>query len=318
MDSLQVMGVCDKNGFCLPRIDGSSRPKGFSIIKQSILDYNIRTQFRDSTSKETKEISQNESIEIKLKFPLILKDRYTLIMGLAYKKEEYEFDDPEGLQNEFHRHLEDKPLRSLGTTFYVDRRFKGKHFLYSRVGLFLNGDFNEGPLFDYFRSSITMLYGTKVNKWKTWAIGLSYSYRFGELAVYPILQYNKQFNDRFGFEMALPVKTEFRYRLNPKNYFFFTNRLGGDNYILNFDELASESLFLGNSNFLSLITYEREVYDFLWVTLSAGVRANINFNLQEDSRLINNEKPFVENKIDTAPLIRFGLFIVPPRKWMNK
>lgn len=318
VDSLQVMGICDENGFCLPRINDMSRPKGFSIIQQSILNYNIKTQFRDSAFTQTDEISQNETYEIKVKFPLILKDNYNFIMGLNYKKEEYEFDDPEQLQNEFHQHLEDKPLRSVGTTFYLDKRFKGTHYLYSRLGLFLNGDFDEGPLLDYFRNSIAVLYGTKVDKWKTWALGISFSYRFGQMAIYPLLQYNKQFTDRFGFEMALPVKTEFRYRINPKNYLFFTNRLGGDNYILNFDELANESLFLGNSNFLSLVTYEREIYDFLWMTFSAGVRANINFDLQEDNRLINNEVPFVENTLGTAPLLRFGFFIVPPRKWMEK
>jgi len=100
-------------------------------------------------------------------------------MGLAYKVEEYKFSNPKDLTNSFHQQLEDKPLRSIGTTFYLDKRFKGKHYFYSRVGLFLNGDFEEGRMIDYLRSSVTALYGTKVNKWKTWGVGLSYSYRFG-------------------------------------------------------------------------------------------------------------------------------------------
>jgi hypothetical protein len=313
-----MMGVCDANGYCIPNVDDVSRPKGVSIIFQSVLEYDIHSQFRDSSSVQSDEIEQNESVEIKLKFPLILKDRYKMAMGLVYKKEEYEFDDPEESQNLFHRHLEEKPLRSIGTTFYLDKRFKGRHYLYSRVGLFLNGDFNSGPLEDYFRSSITVLYGTKVNTWKTWSIGLSYSYNFGRLALYPVLQYNKQFNEHWGFEMALPVKTEFRYILNPKNYFFFVNRLGGDNYILNFDGLSDNSLYLGKADFISMLTYEREIHDFLWFTVSVGLRYNINFDLSEESRLVSNDKPIVANEMDTAPLIRAGLFIVPPRKWMNK
>ncbi len=316
-DSLKRVGVCDGNGYCIPKIENLARPKGISIVRQSILDYDIKTRFRDSSNTQREEISQNESLEIKLKFPLVLKDKYRIYMGLFYKVEEFEFDEPQQLQNEFHQHIEDKPLRSIGGTAYLDLRFKGRHYFYSRASFSLNGDYDNGPALDYFRTSITSLYGTKASRSKTWGYGLSYSYRFGQLAIYPILHYNKQFNDKWGFEVVLPVKTELRYRLNPKNYFYLINRLGGDNYVLSFDQLSENNLFLGKSHFLSLLTYEREVYDFFWVTVSAGLRANINFNLTENNTLLGNEKPFIENQLNTAPLIRFGIFIVPPKKWMS-
>lgn len=317
VDSLKMIGVCDGKGFCIPKIENLARPKGISIVRQSIVDYDIKTQFRDSSNTQKDEISQNESLEIKLKFPLVLKDKYRIYMGLFYKVEEFEFDEPQQLQNEFHQHIEDKPLRSIGGTAYLDLRFKGQHYFYTRASFSLNGDYDRGPAVDYFRTSVSSLYGTKVNRSKTWGYGLSYSYRFGQLAIYPILHYNKQFNDKLGFEMVLPVKTEIRYKVNPKNYLYFVNRLGGDNYVLNFDQLNENNLFLGKSHFLSLLTYEHEVYDFFWVTLSAGVRANINFDLTENNALLGNEEPFIDNQLQTAPLIRFGIFIVPPRKWME-
>jgi len=141
---------------------------------------------------------------------------------------------------------------------------------------------------------------------------------FWNLGLYPILHYNKQITERFGFEMTLPVKTEFRYQINPKNYLFFLNRLSGDNYILNFDEFENQGLFLGKSNFVSMLTIEKEIYDFLWFSFSAGVRANINFDLSEETRLIRSRAPLLTNQLALAPLINIGIFIVPPRKWLAK
>ena len=68
-DSLSMMGICDENGFCIPGIDDMRRPKGFTFNYTSVLDYDITSQFRDSSQKDTEEINQNQSIEIKLKFP---------------------------------------------------------------------------------------------------------------------------------------------------------------------------------------------------------------------------------------------------------
>ncbi len=312
------MGICDINGFCIPNIANMSRPKGISIIQQSTLDYGITSKFRDSIAKQNGEIRHNESVEIKLKFPLILKKQTQIFMGLNYRNEEFEFENSNQLQSEFHRHLEEKPLRTVGSTIYLDKRFKGRHYFYTRVSFSLNGDFNDGKAFNYFRSSVTSLYGTKVSASKTWGYGLSYSYRFGRLALYPILHYNKQFNKKWGFEALLPLKTEFRYQPNEKNYFYLINRLNGANYVLTFDQLTDKNLFLAYSEFISMVTYEREIYDFLWFTVSAGMRANFRFDLTESNTVINNDEPLVRNTLNQAPLIRFGIFIVPPKRFMNK
>lgn len=318
IDSLQKIGVCDLNGFCIPNIANMARPKGISIIQQSTLDYGITSKFRDSSFKQTEDIQHNESVEIKLKFPIILKKKTKIYMGLNYRTEDFEFENSNQLQNEFHKHIEEKPLRTLGTTVYLDKRFKGRHYFYTRGSFSFNGDFNDGNPMDYFRSSVTSLYGTKVSTSKTWGYGLSYSYRFGQLALYPIIHYNKQFNKKWGFEALLPLKTEFRYQPNEKNYFYFVNRLNGANYVLTFDELAEKNLFFAYSEFISMVTYEREIYDFLWFTFSAGMRANFRFDLTESNTLIGIDEPLVESSLKRAPLIRFGFFIVPPKKFMNK
>ena len=223
LDSLYAIGACDNEGFSVSGIKNNIRPRAFSIIQQRVLSYNLSTQFKDSNRVDEREIRRNRSTEIKAKIPIFLKDNYSFIVGLNYREEEFSFTNSKSLTNELHKYLENRELRSVGATFYLNRKFKGRHFLFSRAGVFLNGSYNKGKAANYLRSSLTVLYGTKVDSSKLWGIGLSYSYRFGRLALYPILQYNKQFNKKWGFEMTLPVKTEFRYQLNGKNNFYTFN-----------------------------------------------------------------------------------------------
>lgn len=318
IETWQNLGVCDTNGYCVSKIKTNIRPKGLSLVYQRVLDYNIRSRFKDSSFVDEKEIRRNRLIEFKMKVPLVLKEKYNLVMGFNYVEEEFSFSNDEPLTNEFHRHLEDRPLKSIGTTFYLDRKFKGNHFLFSRAAISLNGDYSGNNKTEYLRSSLTFLYGTKIDSTKMWGYGLSYSYRFGRLALYPLLFYNKQFTEKWGFEMALPVKTEFRYTPNLKNIFYFTNQLGGANYVLDFEEISEDNLFFGKSHYLGFLSYEREIYDFIWLGVSVGTQININFDLDKKNRLNSNEAPFIDNQLDPAPFFRLGLYIVPPKKMYYK
>lgn len=321
-DSLRRIGVCDADGFCEPGIKGMPRPKGFSIIQENLMDYKITTKVRDSNTAFTNEIQRNKELEVNLRFPIVLKDNHNIIAGLEYKEEEFGFERPNDSQNEFVRDLENKALRKFGLKLYYSRSFVGKHYIYSRTSFSLNGDlvgddFHNSSYLDHFRFSFSTIYGTKVNGSKTYGFGLSFGYNFGELSAYPIFYYNKQWNDKWGLELRLPIKTELRYFLDKKNLFYFTNRLWGDNYILRLNSVQQDNAYLGIASYRSLMTYEREIYDFLWFTVSAGVRFNINFDVSDQDDFINNRDPLIENDLAAAPMFRFGIFIVPPRKMME-
>jgi hypothetical protein len=316
-DSLYQLGICDENGFCIPTLSGMPRPKGVEITRHGTLDYSLNTNIRDSASIGPAQIKQNRKWEVALRFPVLSTPRFKMAGGLRYTVEEFRFENPENLNNNFQRHLQNKPLRSLKSTWYVARPFKGNKYLLGRAGFSLNGDFVDRSLEAYFRGFAAALYGVKVNNSKTWGVGLSYSYTLGNRAVYPLVSYNKQFTPRMGVDMLLPVSIKLRYIPNQKNVFYFQNKLEGDNYNVDFEPLQSQPLFLGKADFLSFITYERELYDFLWITVSAGCRANINFDLSNKGEFINRKSPYIENTLGPAFFYRAGVFIVPPKKWMK-
>lgn len=317
-DSLFHNGICDRNGFCLPSIEGLPRPKGIQITQNRNLNYSIETTIRDSTTIDKSEIKNDRKWEFKVKFPVISKPQFKLVVGLQYSVEEFKFEQPDKLTNEFQKKLENKPLRSIRNTFYLLKPFKGNKYLLGRTGVSLNGDFVDRELNSYFKWFAAGIYGIKASSTKTWGFGLSYSYSLGNWAVYPLLAYNKQFDNKLGVELLLPVSVKLRYIPNEKNVFYFNNKLEGDNYNLEFDNLPNNNLFLGKSSFRSFITYEREVHDFLWFTISAGISENINFDLSSRDEFVSNNTPYINNELGTAPFLEAGIFVVPPRSWLKK
>ena len=71
-------------------------------------------------------------------------------------------------------------------------------------------------------------------------------------------------------------------------------------------------------NLLTKITYEREIYDFLWFGLSVGNRFNIAFDLSEKNTFLNRNTPQVTNELKNAIFYQASIFLVPPKKWRNK
>lgn len=319
LDSLFSIGVCDKEGYCIPNLQGLPRPKGLEISQRRNIDYSIDTKVRDSAQISQEDIRRDKQFEINLRFPIINKSGFKLAGGLRYRIEEFSFEDPAELTDEFQQKLEDKPLRSVRTAFYLVKPLKGNKYLFGRMGFGLNGDFNNGPvdLKSYFKGFAAALYGKKVNRTKTWGVGVSYSYTLGNLGIYPIFAYNKQLDKKFGVELLLPVSAKLRYIPSPKNIFYFENKLEGENYNLEFEGFQDQTLFLGKSNFISFLTYEREIHDFLWFGFSAGYRFNINFDLSRQDEFVNNRDPFIDNRLGVAPFYKVGIFLVPPQKWLK-
>ncbi len=117
----------------------------------------------------------------------------------------------------------------------------------------------------------------------------------------------------------LPSNAKLRYSPNPKNYCYAIAELNGANYTIRLPDSTlarNSSLYLQKSEVRLLLNYEREIYDFLWFGLEAGVRTNINFNLSESVH--HRRDPIIRNQLNHALLLNASLFIVPPRKFVKE
>lgn len=307
---------CNDSTFCIPGVEGLPRTKGIVITRELVRDYRINTDLENGLTDEA-EIRRNRRWTFKLRAPILLKDNIKIGAGLKYFVEEHNFEDPESLNNDFYKNLEDRPLRSIRADVFIMKPTRGNKYFLLRVSGALNGDFDGIDLTsNYFKFSIAPLIGWKRNNYLSYAVGIAYSEIFGRRSIYPVFAYNHTFSPRWGIESILPAELKLRYNsLDKKNFMYLKAELAGSNYTLNFFENREEPVFLQKSEVRFMFNWEREIYDFLWFGVEAGVRKNINFNLSETANI--RAERLVENHLNEAFVANISIFIVPPRKFLE-
>ncbi len=325
IDSLAQLGVCTPHGFTIPSILGLPRSKGLEVFQERIPNYDLNSQFTETDSTFNNAIRRTKSWSARLRIPVVNKDYFKFIVGFKYYQQEFAFEQPVLEGNPFHSSIEDKPLRSMGLSLYSVHSFIGNKYLAFRGTLRLNGDFETGTIRSHQKTSFTGLYGIKQHRYKTWGFGVSYSNSFGRSSVYPVFFLKHRYRPKWAVELLLPLSARLLYRPNEKNNLYVETKLEGDNYNINLDGFSEVPLYLEKADVKAMFTYEHEVYDFFWVSASGGYRWNINFDVSDSDaffdrafNLGNSDNLAISNTIGGAPFFRFGIFLVPPKKWLEE
>ena len=298
-----------------------TRSKGIIIKQERVFNYRISSDGTDAGfGKGEDEVQFNKRWQFKLRFPVIMKPGFKLAMGLEYFKEEYHFEGFPENDYPFYQSLEDKPLRSVGTTFYLVKPWLGNRYFMMRLGVKFNGDEGLGNLIDSdkLRVSVAPLMGWKKNPYTSYAFGFAYSFDFGRQNIYPVIAYNHTFNNRLGLETILPLEVKLRYTLTEKNLFFATTEFNGATYNIKLDEPSfpsDQDYYLRKSELRFTLTYEREIHDWLWFSVETGLRGNFTFELVDSAK--RNANVVIDNELNTAYLLNASIFMVPPRKFLD-
>lgn len=305
-----------------PSVVGDRRSKGIRVSYNLVTPYSIEsTPTVPDLGKGSARLRKLEEIEFSLRIPISWKGRTTIVAGLGYLYEEYNFENPAALSYDLYTNLENKHLNSLDGQVFVLHALNHREFIGSRLGLELNGDYQdmELPFRQQAKGSIAAVYGWKANPYTVYAFGAYYSYTWGRPSVYPIIVWNQTFNKRWGVEVVLPQSFRLRRNLSEKTIFLLGARVNGRSYHIISDAPPLSDypyLELRNSNVLLFLEYEQELYDFLWFGATAGYRYNINFNVAEENSFSNSR--IIENRVGASPYFTFSLFVVPPRSLLNR
>src|SRR5690606_31041710 len=110
-----------------------------------------------------------------------------------------------------------------------------------------------------------------------------------------------------------------RNTLSEKSFLLGGFDVEGDSYHIAIDSPplnTIKTLELRRSDVRLLLTFEQEIYDFLWLGISGGYRFNINFNLSENNHFSNDF--ILKNDIENSPFITLSIFAVPPKSLQEK
>lgn len=293
------------------------RPK-FLILDYTFLrDVYVTGKSRDN-EVATADLISNERFGMKLRFPIVMKSKLTLLGGINIKKEFFDFDIPVEDQSGYYSELDRRFLNILGFSVIMKKPRTDKKFTYA----FLNGSLNSNDIslteiIDQLK--ITLAYVIVIDKSPITQIGYggAFGYIFGGPAFYPVFIYNHTFTDRLGLEMMLPKSAKLRYTFSPEMHLLFTTEVNGASYyvrdvsIAGFTDVTFQRSAIGIN-----LTFEREIYDWLWFGITGGYNIPINLYLSEPRK--RRKDALVLFEAQSSPIVNFSIFAVVPKKIFYK
>jgi hypothetical protein len=266
----------------------------------------------------------SQGLRLGFNIPVISKNRLTWTIAGNYLENNYRgTDNP---SNTLARNTDylvgalNKGLTSAGLATTVFVPFDAKRFILMQAQGDINGNFGLSAMGNYLNKtkiSGAIVYGKRPHDRLQWGLGLSRTYRAGELNYVPVLFYNYTYpNRKWGVEALFPARAAIRRTFNSRNLLLFGYELEGQSYLLrppDNQELQSSELRRGEARLR--FTYEKSLSGFIWMSLQAGYRINTAFNLDDKEffRGPFGKQPYLmENKAGNAPYIMFSINLVSP------
>jgi hypothetical protein len=297
------------------------RTKGIILRQEYLMDYGIRSIAKDGTVANG-EIGTSHRFEFKIRMPVYSRPGFALAAGFHYSRENYQFEKPEPPATDvaLFSSIEDKSLQTIGGAIYVAKPLRGNKYILLRISGDLNGDYymNGYSKTSFLQFNIAPVFGWKRNENLSYGVGFTYGNIFGRTLISPVISYNHTFNKHWGVEALLPSKVKLRYSLNDRTLLYASTELNGARYRVNFGNsvLPQQDLFMQRAAVRYLVSLEKEIHDWLWFSVEAGMQSNINFTLSD--QMGPARKALINNQLNHAAMLNFSLFAVPPRKFMNR
>ncbi|MEO8768679.1 MAG: DUF6268 family outer membrane beta-barrel protein [Ferruginibacter sp.] len=307
-----------KKVYCKCTINGLPRGKAASLKYEYRPHYNITTTDKTGNfGNSSNTIKNNGRIEAKVKIPIINKPYLSIIGGLKYNREEYNFKAlPDG-SNPLYKSLEDRDLKSIGANLTVIKPSLSNKFWILRLSANLNGDYSKSPLSkaNYLKFSVSPALAWRKNDDLSYAVGLTYSYSFGRSLVFPTFALNYNFNERWSIETILPLFVKFRYGFNEDFYWYNNIEFSAASYRLNNTNAALaayQSLHLYTSELKVSSSLEKQLVGWLWAGIEIGGAHNFSYNLTNSTS--GKKDVIFKSKIKDGLLFNVNLFLVAPKK----
>lgn len=289
------------------------KPKLASFSLTTVRDFGVSGSSEEFGNSDA-EIKENLRRDLFLRFPVYMKHRWLIGLGLVYRHEKFRFDDSDQLNYPLYNRLEDKGLRRTGLDVLFKKSYTRKRSLQGSFSIRMNGDsYRSENLHRYLKVSLIATYSKKKNARTTIGWGVAGGYDLGSPLVYPLFTYQHFFNKNFQVDLSLPKKASLRYGFSEKMFLTFTAEISGASYHIE-DSILKDygRLEIRKSEFRTKLSFDREIYDWLWFGVECGGLKYINFFVSEPTGL--RDESIIELVPNQAHFFKFSLFFVPPRK----
>lgn len=324
MEAASMDGI---KSFCSSKILGITPSKLVSIGYDFQTPYTLTTNDGQPNENDV-DINATHGVRFAALFPVISKNNIIVSLGARYMESQYVFDDESQVEGDpLGQSLQRSgALRNIGVDLTIFKPLNDRHFLLYVGNHDLNGDYwlDELQPLRYMKHSIAGVFGWRTSDRRQIGVGISRTYRVGELNYIPILLYNfTARNEKWGIEAIFPARAHYRRNFSSRSLLKIGYELEGNSYRLQnrrgqFRDAEGEPLDdveLRRSELRFQAIYERSLSGFIWISVQAGYRYNWSYNVDDGEffRGFFGDQDYVAENILTNPLyFNVSLNLVSP------
>ncbi|MFK8057149.1 MAG: DUF6268 family outer membrane beta-barrel protein [Saprospiraceae bacterium] len=316
--------TAENKAYCSSRIIGQAPIKLFSLGYDVQGAHSLDVPYPNNPDEgSTYDINSAHGERFALNYPVFSKNNLLVNLGLNYAATRYTFDEPAtSTTNPLVQSLDNNGLRTMGFTATVFKPLNSKFFILGQLGANLNGDYNISSVqsLEYTRYTGAAIFGIKKNERKMWGFGLSRTYLGGALNYVPVyyMLYTAE-NKKWGVEMLLPARFDYRRNINAKNILKLGWEIEGNTYRISNDEdiyrLPHNDIELRRSELRFRASWDYAITPQIALSAQVGYRYNYSFDVDRGDfvRLFGDDTPYlIETTLSNPPYVGISLNWVSP------
>lgn len=297
------VGFVDQSAkrYCSPKIEGLSPAKLISLGFDFQGPYKMTLDtFNNNISQGSPEngtTAYTSGARFSCNIPVVSKTSLVWQMGANYWESGYNITNQNNVtsgyvENPMLKSLQNNGLRTMGVNTTLFKPLNDKNFLLFQGSADMSGDYDWNLMpAKFMKYSAALIYGKRPSERKQWGVGLSRTYRAGELNYIPIIFFNyTDAANKWGSEILFPARAHVRRTINSRNMIFAGYELEGQSYRLyRMESIRNQDLEIRRAEIRLRLVYEFSLKDFLWMSIQAGYRINYRYDVD---RLNNGEEIF--------------------------
>ncbi len=331
-----VENIGNAKFYCSPKIFDLSPNRFISIGYDYIFNTKLSTSPLGSYSEnDTISLGRSSNVasrglRLNVNIPVISKTNLLWQLGGGYNQAKFisngiqsqSFDDHAKILSELTQGLK---TININTTIFKplnEKKFIIFQGMIENCGTYTYSDL---PELANTRTSATLIYGKRPHDRLQWGIGLSRTYRAGELNYIPVVMYNYTAQNRkWGTEILFPARAAYRRTFSSRSILLCGYELEGSTYRINLPNSSvppiGNNLELRRSEIRIKLDYQRQLKNFIWVGIQCGLRQNYSFNVDDLGNsnkdffrgFVGTQKYAMVNQLGAAPYINFSINLVSP------
>ncbi len=323
--------------YCNPKIFGLSPAKfgsiGYDFLFPSHLKSTNLGSFDENAQISDSFIRKHyvQSLRLFVNIPVVSKASILWQVGAFLNQNtfcfERDFSTP-GINdaNFLSRTLNNNGLTNLNLNTTVFKPLNDKYFIVAQAMGEISGNFSlrlsqNFPGWQHVKGSYSAIFGKRPHDRLQWGVGISRTFRAGELNYIPVVMYNyTSVNRKWGTEILVPARAAYRRNFSARSLLLAGYDLEGSTYLIRNSEINSKNLELRRSEIRVKLEYQQQLKGFFWLSVMGGVRQNLNYNIDAlDSPkkeifrgFFGNQQYAMLNEVGMAPFLQLSVSFVSP------